>query len=212
MGYKILFSEYPQHPTTKLPRKFYYLFISHQVLPLSSETLWKYGALGYLFVRSSVLQRHSPGVRCFPGAREYLHPKVLEGFWGYLTGLSEAMKKTGNQSPDPETFPGWHIQDLHRAVVIRCICASIVHSGTQPRPILSFLASIVPHHPEWSRILDTLNSPDDKYSIEKYNFHWYPSPDDKECLKKDMKDVVRILDECLKAARGSNNDINQVCS
>ncbi|SJL15587.1 uncharacterized protein ARMOST_19088 [Armillaria ostoyae] len=141
--------------------------------------------------------------------REYLHPNVLEGFWGYLTGLSKAMKKTGNQSPDPEMFPGWHIQDLHRAVVIRCICASIVHSGTPLRPILSFLASIAPHHPEWSRILDTLNSPDDKYSIEKYNFHWYPSPDDKESLKKDMKDIVRILDECLKVARGPNNDINQ---
>ncbi len=143
--------------------------------------------------------------------REYLHPKVLEGFRGYLIGLSEAMKKTGGQSLDPETFPGWHIHDLHRAVVIRCICASIVRSGIAPRPILSFVVSIYPHHPEWSKILDTLNSPDDKYSIEKYNFHWYPSPDDKERSKRDMKEVVRILDECLKAATGLKNDINQVC-
>ncbi len=143
--------------------------------------------------------------------REYLHPQVLEGFRGYLIGLSEAMKKTGDQSLDPETFPGWHIHDLHRAVVIRCICASIVRSGIPPRPILSFVVSIYPHHSEWSKILDTLNSPDDKYSIEKYNFHWYPSPDDKERSKRDMKDVVRILDECLKAAMGPKNDINQVC-
>ncbi|KAK0471810.1 hypothetical protein IW261DRAFT_1511027 [Armillaria novae-zelandiae] len=142
--------------------------------------------------------------------REYLHPKVLEGFQGYLTGLLEAIKIAGNRSLDPETFPGWHIEDLHRAVVIRCICASIVRSGTPPRPILSFLASIVPHHPEWPNILDTLNSTDGKYSIEKYNFHWYPSPDDKAHLKRDMKAVVKILDGCLKAARGYGNDVNQV--
>ncbi|PBK86006.1 hypothetical protein ARMGADRAFT_1035978 [Armillaria gallica] len=50
---------------------------------------------------------------------------------------------------------------------------------------------------------------DDKYSIEKYNFHWYPLPDDKEHLKRDMKEIVRILDECLKAATNLKNDINQ---
>ncbi len=57
----------------------------------------------------------------------------------------------------------------------------------------------------------TLNSPDNKYSIEKYNFHWYPSPDNKEHSKRDMKDVVIILDECLKAAMGPKNEISQVC-
>ncbi len=79
--------------------------------------------------------------------REYLHPQVLEGFRGHLIGLSEAMKKTSDQSLDPETFPRWHIHDLHQAVVIHCICVSIIHSGIPSRPILSFMVSIYPHHP-----------------------------------------------------------------
>ncbi|PBK62034.1 hypothetical protein ARMSODRAFT_1025164 [Armillaria solidipes] len=45
--------------------------------------------------------------------REYLHHKAIEGLKGYITGLSEATKKTGSQIVDPETFPGWHIEDLH---------------------------------------------------------------------------------------------------
>lgn len=142
--------------------------------------------------------------------REYLHHKAIEGLKGYITGLSEATKKTGSQIVDPETFPGWHIEDLHRAVVIRCITASIICSDTPPHLILSNLASIAPNHPEWSNILETLNSPEDDLSIEKYNFHWQPSSDDKECLKKQMKHVVEILAECLEVERLRKNGINQV--
>ncbi|KAK0471767.1 hypothetical protein IW261DRAFT_1510967 [Armillaria novae-zelandiae] len=142
--------------------------------------------------------------------KAYLDPMVLEGFQGYLTGLLEAMKMAGNQSLDPETFPGWHIEDLHQVVVICCICVRIVCSGTPPHPILSFLASINPHHPEWPNRLDILNLTDDKHSIDKYNFHWYPSPDDKVHLKRDMKAIVKILDGCLKVARGYKNDVNDI--
>ncbi|SJL17965.1 uncharacterized protein ARMOST_21536 [Armillaria ostoyae] len=141
--------------------------------------------------------------------REYLHHKAIEGLKGYITGLSEATKKTEGQIIDPEMFPGWHIKDLHRAVVIHCITASVIRSDTPPHLILSHLASIAPNHPEWSNILETLNSPEDDLSIEKYNFYWQPSSDDKECLKKKMKHVVEIVAECLEVERLRKNGINQ---
>lgn len=57
-----------------------------------------------------------------------VHLEFIEGFRGYITGLSEA--KAG-KFPDIQSdeFLDWHIQDLHQAPVIRCICASIAHSG-----------------------------------------------------------------------------------
>ncbi|SJL17459.1 uncharacterized protein ARMOST_21010 [Armillaria ostoyae] len=71
--------------------------------------------------------------------REYLHPKALEGFWGYLTGLSEGMKKMRNQSPDPETFPGWHMiiskTSIKQWSFVAFVQASFI---VAPRHVLSY--------------------------------------------------------------------------
>ncbi len=129
-----------------------------------------------------------------------LHLGLIEGLRAYITGLSDT--KAG-KFPDIQSdeFPDQHIQDLHEAPVIRCICASITHSGLPPCPILSSLASIDPNNSRWTEILDTLNSPDHEYSVNNYRFDAINaiSSDNQKILKKRMKKTVRILAECLKA-------------
>ncbi len=61
------------------------------------------------------------------------------------------------------------------------------------------------NHHEWDGILRTLKSYTGKNSIMS------SSEDDREHLKQDMKETVRILDECLKVARNPSIGINHVC-
>ncbi|PBK79562.1 hypothetical protein ARMGADRAFT_1093042 [Armillaria gallica] len=140
-----------------------------------------------------------------------LHPELVKGLRGYITGLSEANSR---KLPDIQSDRslGRHIQDLHRAHVIRCICASIVRSNTSPRPILSSLASIAPYHDEWFKILEILNSPDHEYSVQCYTLHPADNvtQDDVKRWKKDMKEIVRILAECLEEEKGRNKGTNQL--
>ncbi|KAK0486775.1 hypothetical protein EDD18DRAFT_1360433 [Armillaria luteobubalina] len=139
-----------------------------------------------------------------------LHPEIIEGLRGYINGLSSA--KAG-KLPDIQldNTLDRHIEDLHQAPVIRCICASIARSGTPSRPILSTLASIAPYHDQWSNILQTLNSPDHEYSVQCYALHPKDkgTRDDVERWKKDMKKNVSILTECLEEENRRNRDNHQ---
>ncbi len=165
-------------------------------IPGAYEAFRENGSLGYIAKKSS------------------LHLELIEGLRGYITGLSDA--KTGKfPRIQSDEFPDRHIQDLHRAPVIRCICASIVRSVTPPRPFLSSLTSIAPHDDKWPNILQTLNSLDDEYrdSVQCYTLHPTDNgtPNDLKRWKKDMKEIVLILAKCLEVEKGSNIDINQVC-
>ncbi|PBK62046.1 hypothetical protein ARMSODRAFT_1025174 [Armillaria solidipes] len=73
-----------------------------QGIPEAYEAFQEKGSLNYIADKSS------------------LHPEFIEGLHGYITGLSDA--KSG-KFPDIQSdeFPDWHIQDLHQALVIRCI-------------------------------------------------------------------------------------------
>ncbi|KAK0190190.1 hypothetical protein F5146DRAFT_1139775 [Armillaria mellea] len=139
-----------------------------------------------------------------------LHLEFIDGLHGYITGLSDA--KAG-KFPDVQSdeFPDWHIQDLHQAPVIHCICASISYYVPQPRPILSSLISIDPNHPEWTKILETLNSANHEHSVDNYQFDKSMgiSSEDQKSLKKKMKNTLRILEKCLEEERHSMNSINQ---
>ncbi|KAK0471459.1 hypothetical protein IW261DRAFT_1597270 [Armillaria novae-zelandiae] len=97
--------------------------------------------------------------------RRSLHPDLIEGLRGYITGLSNA--KAGK-------FP-----DIQSGEFPDC--------GTQPRPILSSLASLDPNHSEWDRILHTLYSPNDE------NSH--------------IEETVKFLDECFQVERGSHRRV-----
>ncbi|PBK86025.1 hypothetical protein ARMGADRAFT_1035990 [Armillaria gallica] len=163
-------------------------------IPGAYEAFRQNGSLGYIAKKSS------------------LYLELIEALRGYITGLSDA--KTGKfPGIQSDEFPDRHIQDLHRAPVIRCICASIVRSVTPPRPMLSSLTSIAPHDDKWPNILQTLNSLDDEYpdSVQCYTLHPTDNgtPNDLKRWKKDMKEIVRILAECLEVAKSSNIDINQ---
>ncbi|KAK0190198.1 hypothetical protein F5146DRAFT_1139781 [Armillaria mellea] len=139
-----------------------------------------------------------------------LHPELIQGLHGYIIGISEVKARKlldiqWNQSLSQ------HVQYLHQAHVICCICVSIACSNTSPHHILSSLASIAPYHNEWSNILEILNSPFHEYSVECYRLH--PADigmqDDVKHWKKDMKEIVCILAKCLKEEKGHNTDINQ---
>ncbi len=151
------------------------------------------------------------GTLRYVAEKSRLHLDLIEGLQAYINGLSDA--KAG-KFPDIQSdeFPDRHIHDLHEAPVIRCICASIAHSGLTPRPILSSLASIDPNNSRWTEILDTLNSPDHEYSVNNYSFDPIKaiSSDDQKRLKKSMKKTLRILAECLKAERARRNGTNWV--
>ncbi len=153
--------------------------------------------------------REKGGLR-YIAEKSSLHPELIEGLHGYITGLLKCKAGKFPHIPSDE-FLDRHIQDMHQAYVIRYVCASVVGSRTPPHPILFYLASIAPVHPEWSKILDTLNSPDDENSIDKYILGSDTSPDDRGKFRKDMEDTVEILDKCLKAARDRRNGINRVC-
>ncbi len=149
---------------------------------------------------------------CYIADRSTLHPELIEGLRGYITGLSEA--KAGKLADiQTDDLLDWHIEALHQAPVIRCICASIARSVTPPRLILSSLTSIAPHDDKWPNILQTLNSLDDEYSVQCYTLHSTDNgtSNDLKRWRKDMKEIVRILAECLEVEKGSNIDINQVC-
>ncbi|KAK0432064.1 hypothetical protein EV421DRAFT_1924779 [Armillaria borealis] len=160
-------------------------------IPGVYEAFRENGSLGYIANKSS------------------LHLEFIEGLRGYITGLSGA--KTRKLPDIQEDLLDWHIEDLHQAPVIRCICASIAPSITPPCPILSSLTSIAPHNDKWPNILQTLKLLDDEYSVQCYTLHPTDNgtPNDMKRWKKDMKEIVRILAECLEEAKGSNNDINQ---
>ncbi|PBK79685.1 hypothetical protein ARMGADRAFT_1092866 [Armillaria gallica] len=93
-----------------------------------------------------------------------LHPELIKLLCIYITGVSKAVTLPNIQS---DGFLHWHIQDLHQATVICCICASITPSNTERGHILSSVVSINPHHSEWDGILEILKSPADKNSIIK---------------------------------------------
>ncbi|KAK0209905.1 hypothetical protein IW262DRAFT_1468213 [Armillaria fumosa] len=161
-------------------------------IPSAYEAFQEKRSLGYIAEKSS------------------LHPDFIEGFCGYITGLSDAKR---GKFPDIQSdkFPDQHIQNLHQALVIRCICASITHSSMLPCPILSALASIAPYHNQWSNILQTLNSPDHEYSVQCYALHATDkgTQDDVDHWRRDMKEIVSILAECLEEEKGCNMDNNQ---
>ncbi|PBK85910.1 hypothetical protein ARMGADRAFT_1086945 [Armillaria gallica] len=140
-----------------------------------------------------------------------LHPELFKGLHGYITGLSEAKAR---KLPDIQLDQslGWHIRDLHQAQVICCICASIACSNTSPHHILSSLVLIAPYHDEWFNILEILNSSDHKYSVQCYTLHPTNNgmQDDLKHWKKDMKETVRILAECLEEEKGRNKGTNQL--
>ncbi|KAK0226839.1 hypothetical protein EDD85DRAFT_940591 [Armillaria nabsnona] len=115
-----------------------------------------------------------------------LYPEFIELLRVYITGVSKALTLPNIQSDD---FLHWHIQDLHQANVVRCICASVAPSGTERGPILSSLVSINPNHSGWNGIMETLKSPTHENSI--------------------INETVEILEECLQVARGGRNAINQ---
>ncbi|KAK0201313.1 hypothetical protein DFS33DRAFT_1358995 [Desarmillaria ectypa] len=145
--------------------------------------------------------------------RSELQLWLIEGLQNYIIGISEAANKTGT-CPDiqSEGFLQSHIEDLHQARVIRGICASIVQSDTPPHPILSSLASIAPDHPEWPEILAILHSPNAKYSIKNYEFRLINPGCDEESLKRDLKETVHILAECLVVAKDRKNEMHQSSS
>ncbi len=117
-----------------------------------------------------------------------LRPGLIELLRVYITGASKAATLPNIQS---DGFLHWHFQDLHRADVVRCICASIAPSGTERAPILCSLVSINPNHSRWNGIMESLKSPTHENSI--------------------INETVEILDDCLQAARRGRNVINQVC-
>ncbi|SJL17962.1 uncharacterized protein ARMOST_21533 [Armillaria ostoyae] len=149
------------------------------------------GSLGYIANKSS------------------LHLELIKALHGYITGLSGAKAR---KLPDiQEDLLDWHIEDLHQAPVIHCICVSIAHSITPLCLILFSLTSIAPHNDKWPNILQTLNSLYDEYSVQCYTLHPTDNgtPNDMKHWKKDMEEIVHILAECLEKEKDRNNDINQ---
>ncbi len=83
--------------------------------------------------------------------------------------------------------------------------------------MLSSFASIAPDHTQWSQILETLDSPSHKYSIDKYTSSSYHQvtnipltnthpahtthENNGKLFKKDLKKTVTILAECLEGER-----------
>ncbi len=139
--------------------------------------------------------------------RSTIHPCVIEGLQGYITLLADAAKQTGNRRGilSSEELQS-HINSLHDPSVILAICISIALNGiTQRRPILSALASIAPDHCEWNTSLHvTASRIDDDAFLESYysDSHEVIPPGDAKRLKKNLKDVIKVLTECLKAEKG----------
>ncbi len=79
--------------------------------------------------------------------------------------------------------------------------------------MLSSLASIAPYYDEWFNILEILNSPDHEYSVQCYTLHPADNgtQDDVKRWKRDMKEIVHVLAECLEEEKGRNMGTNQVC-
>ncbi|KAK0471447.1 hypothetical protein IW261DRAFT_894345 [Armillaria novae-zelandiae] len=162
-----------------------------QGIPGAYEAFQESGSLGYI------------------AEKRNLHPELIEGLCGYITGLSSG--KAG-RLPDIQLneLINRHIDDLHQVPVIRCICASLARSETPEHPILSTLASIAPYHNEWSNILQILNSPDHKYSVQCYTLRFADmrTREDAYYLQRDMKRGVSVLADCLESqkCRNRNND------
>lgn len=148
--------------------------------------------------------------------RSTIHPCVIEGLQGYITLLADAAKQTGNRRGilSSEELQS-HINSLHDPSVILAICISIALNGiTQRRPILSALASIAPDHCEWNTSLHvTASRIDDDAFLESYysDSHEVIPPGDAKRLKKNLKDVIKVLTKCLEAEKGGDNGILQVC-
>ncbi|KAK0201297.1 hypothetical protein DFS33DRAFT_1124136 [Desarmillaria ectypa] len=103
-----------------------------------------------------------------------------------------------------------HIEDLHQPPVILAICMSIALNGIPRRPILSALASIAPDHREWNTLLDIVDwHIDDDAFLESYysdSREVIPAGDTKR-LKKNLKEVVDVLTDCVEIAKDRNSGI-----
>ncbi|KAK0442517.1 uncharacterized protein EV420DRAFT_1578408 [Desarmillaria tabescens] len=129
---------------------------------------------------------------------------LIEGLQRYITGISEATKKTGKyRDIQSESFLQRHIDNLHQSIVIHGICASIARNRIQSRSILSSLASIAPNHQNWPEIIDTLNPETyDRTPSESDGLK------DEICYKKELKETVCILAKCLEAERDGKSGVN----
>ncbi|PBK80067.1 hypothetical protein ARMGADRAFT_1040328 [Armillaria gallica] len=128
-----------------------------------------------------------------------LHLEIMEGLYAYITGISEATKKTGK------------LPDIESTSFLKSISKTSINHlfGTTAHPMLSSFALIAPDHTQWSQILETLNSPSHEYSIDKYTSSSYDRKNNGKFFKKDLKKTVAILAECLEGERDRKNLINQ---
>ncbi|SJL18880.1 uncharacterized protein ARMOST_22482 [Armillaria ostoyae] len=143
-----------------------------------------------------------------------LHIWFIEGLQGYITLLSEVTNQSVMVNHmaciEPEALQS-HIEDLHQAPVMLAVCMSIALNGVLRRPILSALASIAPDHPKRNMLLDTVNwHIDNDAFLEKYysDSREVILPGDAKRLKKNLKEVVDILTDCVGKAKDRDSSKN----
>ncbi len=147
--------------------------------------------------------------------RSSLHVWLIEGLQGYIKLLSETTdgSVTGNHTGiEPEALQS-HIEDLHQAPVILAICTSIALNGTPRRPILSALAQIAPDHSEWNALLSTTERDiDNDALLESYYSDSCEVilPGHAKRLRKNLKEVLDVLAECVRTAKDGNSGIYRV--
>ncbi|KAK0442506.1 uncharacterized protein EV420DRAFT_1485327 [Desarmillaria tabescens] len=135
--------------------------------------------------------------------RGSLHIWAIEGFQGYITLLSEATD---------ETAMGHHTLHLHQASVILSICMSVALNGIPRRPILSALALIAPDHHEWNTLLNIADWHIDEDSfLESYysDSREVIPPGDAKRLKKNLKEVVNVLTDCIRATNDHSSGVHR---